>query len=189
MLPSTVMLFMLNQSLTHCPNFGDHRHHQRVCDGDLGDILPTRRKDISKPGGGDRMLGIPTVLERFIGQAIMQILTPIFDPHFSEYSYGFRPGRSALQAITQAQSYIQDGYRWVVGLDLEKFFDRVNHDILMSRIARRIDDKRLLKLIRRYLEAGIMSGGVVEQHRDGTPQGSPLSPLLSNILWMNLIRN
>jgi len=97
------MLFMLNQSLTHCPNFGDHRHHQRVCDGDLGDILPTRRKDISKPGGGDRMLGIPTVLERFIGQAIMQILTPIFDPHFSEYSYGFRPGRSALQAITQAQ--------------------------------------------------------------------------------------
>jgi RNA-directed DNA polymerase len=148
--------------------------------------LPTRRKDISKPGGGNRMLGIPTVLERFIGQAILQILTPIFDPHFSEYSYGFRLGRSALQAVKQAQSYIRDGYRWVVDLDLEKFFDRVNHDILMSRVARRIDDKRLLKLIRRYLEAGIMLGGVVEQHRDGTPQGSPLSPLLSNILLDDL---
>ena len=132
------------------------------------------------------MLGIPTVLERFIGQAILQILTPIFDPHFSEYSYGFRPGRSALQAVKQAQSYIRDGYRWVVDLDVEKFFDRVNHDILMSRVARRIDDKRLLKLIRRYLEAGIMLGGVVEQHRDGTPQGSPLSPLLSNILLDDL---
>jgi RNA-directed DNA polymerase len=148
--------------------------------------LPTRRKDISKPGGGKRMLGIPTVLERFIGQAVLQILTPIFDPHFSEYSYGFRPGRSALQAVKQAQSYIQDGYRWVVDLDLEKFFDRVNHDILMSRIARRIDDKRLLKVIRRYLEAGIMLGGVVEQRQEGTPQGSPLSPLLSNILLDDL---
>lgn len=148
--------------------------------------LPTRRKDISKPGGGKRMLGIPTVLERFIGQAVLQILTPIFDPHFSEYSYGFRPGRSALQAVKQAQSYIQDGYRWVVDLDLEKFFDRVNHDILMSRIARRIDDKRLLRVIRRYLEAGIMLGGVVEQRQEGTPQGSPLSPLLSNILLDDL---
>jgi RNA-directed DNA polymerase len=147
---------------------------------------PVRRKDIAKRGGGSRMLGIPTALDRFIGQAILQVLSPIFDPHFSEFSYGFRPGRSALQAVSQAQAYIQAGYRWVVDLDLEKFFDRVNHDILMSRVARRIEDKRLLKLIRRYLEAGIMVEGVVEQHREGTPQGSPLSPLLSNILLDDL---
>lgn len=148
--------------------------------------LPVRRKDIPKPGGGNRMLGIPIVLDRFIGQAVLQVLSPIFDPHFSEFSYGFRPGRSALQAVRQAQAYIQAGYRWVVDLDLEKFFDRVNHDILMSRLARKIEDKRLLKLIRRYLEAGIMMEGVVEQHREGTPQGSPLSPLLSNILLDDL---
>lgn len=147
---------------------------------------PVRRKDIPKPGGGSRMLGIPTALDRFIGQAILQVLTPIFDPHFSDHSYGFRPKRSAHMAIKRAQSYIQAGHRWVVDMDLEKFFDRVNHDILMSRVARRINDKRLLKLIRRYLEAGIMLGGVVEQHREGTPQGSPLSPLLSNILLDDL---
>ncbi|NOZ72602.1 MAG: group II intron reverse transcriptase/maturase [Chloroflexi bacterium] len=144
--------------------------------------LPARRKDIPKPGGGSRMLGIPTAVDRFIGQAILQVLAPIFDSHFSEFSYGFRPGRSALMAVKQARNYIRAGHRWVVDLDLEKFFDRVNHDILMSRLARRIEDKRLLKLIRRYLEAGIMAGGIVEQHREGTPQGSPLSPLLSNIL-------
>jgi len=150
--------------------------------------LPVRRKDIPKPGGGTRMLGIPVALDRFIGQAILQVLTPIFDPDFSESSYGFRPRRSALETVTQAQAYIQAGYRWVVDLDLEKFFDRVNHDILMSRIARKVKDKRLLKLIRRYLEAGIMAGGVVSQHREGTPQGSPLSPLLSNILLDDLDR-
>lgn len=148
--------------------------------------LPVRSKDLPKADGGSRMLGIPVVLDRFIGQAMLQVLTPIFDPHFSEHSYGFRPGRSAVQAVKQAQAYIQAGYRWVVDLDLEKFFDRVNHDILMNRVARRIEDKRLLKLIRRYLEAGMMIGGVVEQHREGTAQGSPLSPLLSNVLLDDL---
>ncbi len=148
--------------------------------------LPVRSKDIAKPGGGTRMLGIPTVLDRFIGQAILQVLIPNFDSVFSEFSYGFRPGRSALDAVAQAQEYIRAGYRWVVDFDLEKFFDRVNHDILMSRLARKIQDKRLLKLIRRYLEAGIMVGGVVSPRREGTPQGSPLSPLLSNILLDDL---
>ena len=128
------------------------------------------------------MLGIPTVLDRLITQAILQVMSPIFDPAFSDHSYGFRPGRSAHQAVEQACHDIAEGYRWVVDLDLEKFFDQVNHDMLMSRVARKIKDKRLLKLIRRYLTAGIMKEGLVSQREAGTPQGSPLSPLLSNIL-------
>ena len=132
------------------------------------------------------MLGIPTVLDRFIEQANLQVIGPIFDVGFSESSYGFRPGRSALQAVEQARKHIAAGRRWVVDLDLEKFFDRVNHDILMSRVARKIKDKRLLKLIRRYLEAGLMMDGVVSPHTAGTPQGGPLSPLLSNVLLDDL---
>jgi RNA-directed DNA polymerase len=144
---------------------------------------PVRRVDIPKPGGkGTRMLGIPTVLDRFIQQAILQVLTPIFDPHFSESSYGFRPGRSAHGAVTKARQYVEEGYRYVVDFDLEKFFDTVNHDMLMARVARRVKDKRLLKLIRAYLSSGIMHEGVVQAHTEGTPQGSPISPLLSNIL-------
>lgn len=141
-----------------------------------------RAVDIPKPAGGVRTLGIPTVLDRLIQQALHQILQPIFEPGFSESSYGFRPGRSAQQAVLAAQRYVQEGRRWVVDIDLEKFFDRVNPDILMSRVARRVKDDRVLKLIRRYLEAGLMRGGLVEVRREGTPQGGPLSPLLSNIL-------
>lgn len=143
---------------------------------------PVKRIDIPKPGGGTRSLGIPTVLDRFIQQAILQVLTPIFDPHFSESSYGFRTGRSTHQAILKARQYVEEGYRYVVDLDLEKFFDSVNHDMLMARVARRVKDKRLLKLIRSFVTSGIMHGGIVEVHVKGTPQGSPLSPLLSNIL-------
>ena len=128
------------------------------------------------------MLGIPTVLDRFIQQALLQILTPIYDPTFSPYSYGFRPGRSAHQAIRQAKTYIAEGYEWVVDIDLEKCFDRINHDILMGRIAKRITDKRILRLIRWYLQAGIMVNGVAQDRYEGTPQGGPSSPLLSNIL-------
>ncbi|MBF2754996.1 MAG: group II intron reverse transcriptase/maturase [Gammaproteobacteria bacterium AqS3] len=138
---------------------------------------------IPKPGGkGDRVLGIPTVTDRLIQQALHQVLSPIFDVGFSESSYGFRPGRPARQAVQQARRYVSEGRRWVVDLDLEKFFDRVNHDILMSRVARRVKDPRVLRLIRRYLEAGRLSGGVIAARRQGTPQGGPLSPLLSNIL-------
>lgn len=143
---------------------------------------PVRRHEIPKPGGGTRMLGIPTVLDRFIQQAILQVLQPMFDPGFSEHSYGFRPGRSAHDAVTAAQGYVQEGRRWVVDVDLEAFFDRVNHDVLMGRLAKRIADKRLLKLIRRYLEAGMMADGVVTRRDEGTPQGGPLSPLLANVL-------
>jgi RNA-directed DNA polymerase len=144
---------------------------------------PVKRIEIPKPGGkGVRMLGIPVVLDRWIQQAILQVLTPIYDPTFSEYSHGFRPERSTHGAILQACAYVNEGYDWVIDMDLEKFFDRVNHDVLMSRIARRIKDKRLLKLIRQYLEAGIMIDGIVSPRIEGTPQGSPLSPLLSNIL-------
>lgn len=143
---------------------------------------PVRRVDIPKPGGGTRMLGIPTVLDRFIQQAVLQVLTPVFDPHFSASSFGFRPGRSAHDAILQAQTYLNEGFAWVVDLDLEKFFDRVNHDLLMARVARRVKDKAVLRLIRRYLQAGMLAEGVVMARTEGTMQGGPLSPLLANIL-------
>jgi RNA-directed DNA polymerase len=144
---------------------------------------PVRKVEIPKPGGkGVRMLGIPTALDRLIQQALLQALTPWFDPTFSDASFGFRPGRSAHQALERAREHIAAGHRWVVDMDLEKFFDRVNHDVLMARLARRIQDKRILKLIRRYLQAGIMEGGVASPRYEGTPQGGPLSPLLSNVL-------
>ncbi len=143
---------------------------------------PVRRVEIPKPDGGIRKLGIPTVLDRFIQQAVMQVLQRRWDRTFSEHSYGFRPGRSAHQAVEQAQQYIAAGYRWVVDLDLEKFFDRVNHDRLMAKIAERVSDKRLLKLIRAFLTAGVLEGGLVSPVDEGTPQGGPLSPLLSNIV-------
>jgi RNA-directed DNA polymerase len=141
---------------------------------------------IPKPNGGMRQLGIPTVVDRLIQQAIQQVLTPIFDPGFSKSSYGFRPGRSAHQAVSAAREFVKSGRRFVVDMDLEKFFDRVNHDILMSRIARKIKDKRLLRIICRYLQAGLMQDGLVSQRVEGTPQGSPLSPLLSNIMLDDL---
>jgi RNA-directed DNA polymerase len=148
---------------------------------------PVRKVEIPKPEGkGMRTLGIPTVTDRLIQQAMHQILVPIFDPHFSESSYGFRPGRSAQDAVLAARHHAASGGRWVVDLDLEKFFDRVNHDILMSRVARRVKDKRVLRVIRKYMQAGMMEGGLVEARREGTPQGGPLSPLLSNILLDDL---
>lgn len=143
---------------------------------------PVHRVQIPKPGGGVRELGIPTVTDRLLQQALLQVLQPLIDPTFSEHSYGFRPGRRAQDAVLTARRHVQDGYRVVVDVDLEKFFDRVNHDILMERLARRIDDKAVLRLIRRYLEAGIMDGGVVMERCEGTPQGGPLSPLLANVL-------
>jgi RNA-directed DNA polymerase len=144
--------------------------------------LPVRRVEIAKPDGGLRKLGIPAVLDRLIQQAILQVLQSRWDPTFSEHSYGFRPGRSAHQAVVQAQSYVAEGYEFVVDIDLEKFFDRVNHDILMDRIARRISDKRLLRLIRAYLNAGVLEDGLVSATDEGVPQGGPLSPLLSNLV-------
>jgi len=138
--------------------------------------------EIPKPNGGVRQLGIPTVADRLIQQAMHQVLAPIFERQFSKSSYGFRPGRNAHQAVLQAQRYVAEGKRWVVDMDLEKFFDRVNHDILMSRVERRVSDKRILGLTRRYLQAGIMVDGITQQRTEGTPQGSPLSPLLSNIV-------
>jgi RNA-directed DNA polymerase len=150
---------------------------------------PVRRVEIDKPGGMDkRKLGIPCVLDRFIQQAMLQVLEPIFEPSFSEFSYGFRPQRSAHQAVALAQTYVAEGYGWVVDLDLEKFFDRVNHDILMSRVAKKVSDKRVLGLIRRYLQAGMLEYELVEATHEGTPQGGPLSPLLSNILLTDLDR-
>lgn len=149
--------------------------------------LPVRVVEIPKPDGrGMRTLGIPTAVDRLIQQAVHQILTPIFEPVFSASSYGFRPGRSAHQAVEAACAHVAEGRRWVVDIDLEKFFDRVNHDILMARVARRVKDKRILLLIRRYLQAGVMEGGIVGQRSEGTPQGGPLSPLLSNILLDDL---
>lgn len=141
-----------------------------------------QRRAIPKSGGGMRELGIPTVLDRFIQQALLQVLQPAIDPSFSRHSYGFRPGRRAHEAVLAAQSYIQDGRRWVVDVDLEKFFDRVNHDVLMSKLAARIADRRVLGLIRRYLAAGVMAHGMVMERHEGTPQGGPLSPLLANVL-------
>lgn len=144
--------------------------------------LPVRQVMIPKPDGGQRRLGVPSVVDRLIQQAIAQVLVPVFDPGFVPVSYGFRPHRSAHEAVLVAKTVIQQGYRWVVEVDLDSFFDRVNHDMLMARVARKIEDKRLLGLIRRYLEAGIMADGVVRSTDEGTPQGSPLSPLLSNVL-------
>lgn len=149
---------------------------------------PVRGVTIGKPGGGKRQLGIPTVVDRLVQQAILQVLSPIFEAEFSDSSYGFRPGRSAHDAIHKASDYVKDGFVYVVDIDLEKFFDRVNHDILMSRVARYIKDKRLLKLIRAFLNAGIMQNGVVQSRREGTPQGGPLSPLLANVLLTDFDR-
>lgn len=143
---------------------------------------PVRKVEIPKPGGGVRMLGIPTVLDRLIQQALHQELMRLFEPEFSGHSYGFRPGRSAHQAVQAARRHVASGRRWVVDIDLEKFFDRVGHDILMSRVSRKVKDRRVLKLIRRYLTVGVLEGGIVSPRVEGTPQGGPLSPLLSNIL-------
>ncbi len=147
---------------------------------------PVRRVEIAKPDGGVRQLGIPNVLDRFLQQAISQVLVSLFEPLFSEHSYGFRPGRSAHGAVRQAQTYVQEGYEWCVDIDLEKYFDRVNHDMLMARVARVVKDKRVLKLIRAYLELGVMMNGVVMDTEEGVPQGGPLSPLLSNIMLDDL---
>jgi RNA-directed DNA polymerase len=147
-----------------------------------------RKVEIPKPQGGVRILGVPTLADRLIQQALNQVLQPLFDPEFSESSFGFRPGRNAHQAVKAAQGYVAAGKRWTVDLDLEKFFDRVNHDVLMARVGRKVEDGRVLKLIRRYLEAGMMEGGVASMRTEGTPQGGPLSPLLSNILLNDLDR-
>src|SRR5438093_3135351 len=149
---------------------------------------PVRRGEIPKPDGGVRKLGIPTVLDRFIQQAVMQVLQRRWDRTFSSHSYGFRPGRSAHQAVAQAQQYIVEGHGWCVDLDLEKFFDRVNHDKLMGQVAKRVEDKRLLRLIRAFLKAGVMEDGTVRETLAGTPQGGPLSPLLSNLVLDELDR-
>ena len=149
---------------------------------------PVLRVEIAKPDGGVRQLGIPTVTDRFLQQAVLQVLQPRWDPEFSEHSYGFRPKRSAHQAVARAQGYVRAGYSWIVDLDLEKFFDRVNHDRLMHRVAQRVADKRVLKLIRAFLTAGVLEGGMTSPTEEGTPQGGPLSPLLSNVVLDELDR-
>jgi RNA-directed DNA polymerase len=149
---------------------------------------PVQRVEIPKPDGGVRKLGIPTAVDRVIQQAILLVLSPPWDETFSDNSFGFRPGRSAQDAVAQAQKYLEEGYTWVVDMDLEKFFDRVNHDVLMSRVARRVEDKRLLKLIRAFLNSGVMIDGLAEATPEGAPQGGPLSPLLSNLLLDDLDR-
>ncbi len=165
------------------------RNHMRLTESLLeGRYSPqsVRLVEIEKPGGGKRGLGIPTVVDRMIQQAMHQVLNPLFDPGFSESSFGYRKGKSAEQAVLQAQRYMQEGKRWVVDVDLSKFFDEVNHDVLMGKIKRKVSDRRMLKLLDRYLRAGIMQGGVTSPRTQGTPQGSPLSPLLSNIMLNEL---
>jgi group II intron reverse transcriptase/maturase len=158
------------------PNIGSQLREQKW------NVAPVKKVLIPKASGGKRMLGVPTVRDRMVQQAIHQKLSPIYEPYFSPYSYGFRPGRNAQQAIRQAAEYVREGYSWVVDMDLEKFFDKINHDRLMSRLAKAITDKRLLRLIDQYLKAGMMHDGLMEQRVAGTPQGGPLSPLLSNII-------